>query len=507
MNSEVEYHYILTKGTKKQFCPACNMKTFVPYVDTVTGEILQGSFGRCDREVNCGYFEKPPPETLASFVAFESFEEITDKAVSILQNGKKYFIPKKAILERLENGLYVAEYFLKDPKGKRETECPIYETTNGKYFAEGNEGIIKQIAKAKPKQVNKLEPIPLEVLQGTLANYEKNQFIQNLLQNVAFPFNAEDVEKVVSLYYLGTVQNGFREGAITFPFINQSQAIRAIQVKEFDKANHTKGTGFLHSLMVKEYEDKKQPLPDWLKAYQNNASKVSCLFGEHLLNKYPGKPIALVEAPKTAIYGTLYFGFPEEPEAFIWIAVYNKSSFNLEKVKALQGRKIFTFPDLSRNGSTFKEWQAKAKEIEAVLPNTRFIFSTLLENLATESDKEKGKDIADFLIKLNWKDFRDNETDPENGICEKGEKSEGLKTTFILKNGKRIEGLGIEIRELEEAISNQQTEIERLESECKAMEQAFIQASKDCQKEWFIPKWIGTIKGETKLQTILYYCS
>lgn len=55
----MEYRYILEKGSKKIECPECGKRRFVPYVDTETGEILPDDYGRCDREVNCGYFLNP----------------------------------------------------------------------------------------------------------------------------------------------------------------------------------------------------------------------------------------------------------------------------------------------------------------------------------------------------------------------------------------------------------------------------------------------------------------
>ena len=126
--------------------------------------------------------------------------------------------------------------------------------------------------------------------------------------------------------------------------------------------SYTMQTNFLHSIIEKHHTQNKTPLPAWLQAYQTNESKVSCLFGEHLLSKYPNNPIALVEAPKTAIYGTLYLGQPEHPKNFIWLAVYNKSSFSFDKLKVLRGRTVYVFPDLSKDGNTFKEWETKAKE-------------------------------------------------------------------------------------------------------------------------------------------------
>ena len=223
---------------------------------------------------------------------------------------------------------------------------------------------------------------------------------------VKFPFEVQDIEKVISLYNLGTVQNGYRTGANTFPFIDIDNNVRAIQVKQFDEANHTTGTDFLHSIIEKHHTRINKPFPEWLKAYKENEIKVSCLFGEHLLNKYPYNPIALVEAPKTAIYGTLYFGTPEQPENLLWLAVYNLSSLNLNKCQALKGRNVYLFPDLSKGGKAFELWSNKAKEIQSQLQGAFFTVSDLLEQLAPEQDKYKGNDLADYLIKQDWRQFR-----------------------------------------------------------------------------------------------------
>lgn len=56
---KTEFQYQLDKGSKKHRCPGCQRKRFVRYVDVETDEFLPERFGRCDREVNCGYHLSP----------------------------------------------------------------------------------------------------------------------------------------------------------------------------------------------------------------------------------------------------------------------------------------------------------------------------------------------------------------------------------------------------------------------------------------------------------------
>jgi hypothetical protein len=345
-----KHRYSLEKGSKKYHCPDCNKKTFVLYTDTETGDYLPKQYGRCDRENKCSYHRNPYLDGYA-------------KAIHEQEKGKCSGLPNNWKPQRKKT--------ITQPKPE-----PVFFDSN----------TFKQT----------LQP----------ERYEKNTFIQNLFYRVQFPFEVEEVTKVIQLYLLGTVANGYRSGATTFPFIDLKNNVRAIQVKQFDETNHTTGTDYLHAIIKKYHTRNNKPLPEWLEAYAKQDKLISCLFGEHNLSKYLSNPVVLVEAPKTAVYGTLYFGLPDTPEKFIWLAVYNKSSFSFDKLKALQGRLVYVFPDLSKDGNTFKEWQTKAKEFEKHLPGTRFIFSNLLEQLAPNQDKEQGKDLADYLIKQDWRLFR-----------------------------------------------------------------------------------------------------
>lgn len=54
------YKYQLRRGSKKEICPNCGKRRFVPYVLSDDNEtIVNPDWGRCDRENSCGYWCKP----------------------------------------------------------------------------------------------------------------------------------------------------------------------------------------------------------------------------------------------------------------------------------------------------------------------------------------------------------------------------------------------------------------------------------------------------------------
>lgn len=475
MNTEYRYKLASNKVPKLN-CPYCDAKKhWQRYIDIETGEVLPDQFGKCDNDNKCGEWKDPYKDGYA-------------KAIWEQEQGNK------------------TDWKPQRPKPKK-----------------------------KPLNEPKRAFIPVEVFNRTRAGYEQNTFIQNLLTRVAFPFEVQDIEKVISLYNLGTVQNGYRKGANTFPFIDVQGNVRTVQVKQFDEQNHTSATDFLHSIIEKHHNRKNKPLPEWLEAYNKNEIKVSCLFGEHLLSKYRYNPVALVEAPKTAIYGTLYFGFPEQPTDLLWLAVYNLSSLNLNKCKALKGRNVFLFPDLSKDGKAFELWSNKAAEIQKRLKGTYFHVSDLLEKLAPQQDKEQGKDIADYLIKQDWRLFRKQdikeapqpETEPvETSTREKSEKSEAQKKTFfsqpeplpkvevfqpepiieITHQQKSIDE-NEEIRERQRNIKTIRARIFELKEQCKDLENTFIQAAEGCKVKWYANSFIKEPPKANKLRELIYWTS
>ncbi|MDR6194934.1 DUF6371 domain-containing protein [Siphonobacter sp. SORGH_AS_0500] len=293
----------------------------------------------------------------------------------------------------------------------REAACNYHLNPYADGFGKDDTVKSKPVYTYKKPEARPLTFYPPEIV-GQLynRNISKNQFLDNLLHNIPYPFAREDVDNVREMYQLGTVEKGYMAGAVAFPYIDEAGNTRTIQIKTFDKGNHTEATNFLHSYLEKNLIELKKPVPEWIDRYKQNELRVSCLFGAHLLPKYPFNPVAIVEAPKTAILGTLYNGFPAQDSNLLWLAVYNLTSLSYEKIKVLEGRTVILFPDLSQPAegklSAYEKWQRKVEEFSPRMPGTRFVVSDILETSASQEQRIKGLDVADFFTKMDWRTFR-----------------------------------------------------------------------------------------------------
>ena len=114
-----------------------------------------------------------------------------------------------------------------------------------------------------------------------------------------------------------------------------------------------------------------------------------CFFGEHLLIEDKSRPVALVESEKTALIASYYL-----PQ-FLWIASGGKNGcFNTNSLSVLAGRSVVLFPDL---GAT-DYWQSKIGLMKSYGIDVQLF--DYLEAKATESERKKGYDIADYLLKV-----------------------------------------------------------------------------------------------------------
>ena len=204
-------------------------------------------------------------------------------------------------------------------------------------------------------------------------------FSSTFIEYLCGLFGIKTIEQVAAEYYLGTTKN--RE--VIFWQVDVNRRIRTGKVIQYNpetghRVQTSGATTWIHSLML------QQGLIG-----DGEFNLQQCLFGEHLLAKYPNKTVAIVEAEKTAVIASAVF-----PE-YIWLATGGKYGINAHKMKVLAGRKVILFPDTDTTGETYKYWQEKAAE----LTYCHCVVSDYLETNATNAERIKKIDIADRLVK------------------------------------------------------------------------------------------------------------
>lgn len=234
----------------------------------------------------------------------------------------------------------------------------------------------------KPRPVVKpIEPtytyIPMEMVDG-LASAESS-----LCQCLMRMFHPEAVEWLTEEYRLGCYSLYGQDDYTVFPNIDAQGRVCNLKVQHYD-ADPTSDR-FAHS-DGKTY---------WLgKIWANEGRlpkdaqfKHRCLFGEHLLTRYPQCTVALVESPKNALFGAL--AYPE----MVWVATGNKTAISPDELKPLQGRDVIVIPDRD----AISDWKAKVSSM-AWLAN--FTVSDFCEEAA--ADDQPKFDIADYLQQQLW---------------------------------------------------------------------------------------------------------
>ena len=111
-------------------------------------------------------------------------------------------------------------------------------------------------------------------------------------------------------------------------------------------------------------------------------SRSGCLYGEHLLNRWPEATVGLVESEKTAIVAAVHFPH------YLWLATGGNNQ-NIDRAKAvLNGRRVIAFPDADATEKWTQDFQG--------LPG--WSISTTAKDYADMKGPEWAKcDICDIL--------------------------------------------------------------------------------------------------------------
>lgn len=235
-----EYKWSLRKSSRKEICPACGQKRFVPYVLTNDGTTLAGEeFGRCDREQSCGYHRYPNGEVYAT------------QPIKVEQKPRLFYDDKNLHLS----------------------------------------------------------------------------IDSNLFQYAVRLIGFSDALIAWDDYRVGCI-----DGRVIWWQCDINGVVRTGKVMSYKSNGHRNKDDQYGVTWAHKYPK--------IKELFKGEELQQCLFGEHLLRRYPKKVVVLVESEKTAVIMSRIF------RQYLWLATGGSQGIKSEdRIAVLGGRKVALFPD------------------------------------------------------------------------------------------------------------------------------------------------------------------
>lgn len=345
-------------------CPACkDAYSFTLYLDGNTAQPIHPSVGKCNHENKCGYHYTPR----------QYFNDHPEKKSNQPQKQPTPTQSKKQQTQQPQKQLTSKP---PTPQQPRKQQPPQSCQLPSRQLAPPQQLQIQnpmQPAGSTPnnKPSTEKDHIPYIYLKKS-ASYNSN-FVRFLCNY----FPKEKIKTAVENYALGATKNN----EVIFWQIDINGKIRTGKIMQYNPKtgkrvkNKTGAINWVHNKLKKTNP-----------AYANFNLR-QCYFGEHLLRLYPDKPLAIVEAEKTAVITSMVI-----PQCN-WLAAGNLNGLNIEKSKIFEHRDIVLYPD----AGCYEKWSRKMTEIKKQIP-CRIAISELIEYHATPQQIEAGYDIADYII-------------------------------------------------------------------------------------------------------------
>ena len=115
-----------------------------------------------------------------------------------------------------------------------------------------------------------------------------------------------------------------------------------------------------------------------------------CFFGQHLLTD-EGRAVCVVESEQSAV--VLSELFPES----IWMAYVSIAFLSVERFAPLQGHPVTIYPCTDASFTTFPFFEDLAASVRKRY-GMHVTVASILEDYATDEQKERGIDILDFIM-------------------------------------------------------------------------------------------------------------
>lgn len=237
--------------------------------------------------------------------------------------------------------------------------------------------------KPLPKPVPR--PTPVETAYTYIPTEMADELVSadnSLCQCLMRMFQPEAVEWLTEEYRLGCYAMNGHDNCTVFPSIDRHGRVCNLKVQLYETEPLSPRFGhcdkavcyWLGSIWARQGR-----LP------KDAVFRSACLFGEHLLPRYPDSVVALVESPKNALFGALAH------QQMTWVATGNKGALRREVLMPLRGRDVLVIPDADAVG----EWSAA---IAAMSDLANFTVSDFCRRMAPEGQPKF--DIADYLQQL-----------------------------------------------------------------------------------------------------------
>ena len=175
-----------------------------------------------------------------------------------------------------------------------------------------------------PKPLPPFQPLPMQFVERS--HSPRSVFWQWLANDVAqqLGLSPDRLQRVYDDYRIGAT----RSGNVIFWQIDRQGLAHAGHVMQYGVDGHRRGyQGWTHTPLIRT----GLLPPDW-QLYQ-------CLFGEHLLIKYPEAHVCIVESEKTALVMASY------QSDCLWPATAGSGGLSPAKTACLRGRRVTLFPD------------------------------------------------------------------------------------------------------------------------------------------------------------------
>ena len=211
------------------------------------------------------------------------------------------------------------------------------------------------------------------------------------------------ISQVLHDYCVGHAQVQGRHEFTVFWQIDHEGNVRTAHYMKYKPDGHRVKdkkdypTDWFHALLSRHWDEERKEMtnePPYPYPHIYDPSKQEarlCLFGEHLLKKYPKATVKLVESEKTAVLMAIAYG---NNSMQVWLACCGASNLTRERLKPIidQKRNVILYPD--RDG--VEEWR---KKMESLYYPMVSIDDQPVTKWWRECDGPKA-DIADVVVRM-----------------------------------------------------------------------------------------------------------